>query len=125
MTILEVTMISVVVIVVVLVWAGAVINTEVLAIGVRADVVIGTLVDAEIIAVAVVVITSEFAVPGPYSADVLPDVLVDALVNTFTGPVMDIVSGIGVEVVSDIYGFTAAMTVLEVGVPAPSEAFSR
>ena len=51
----------------------------------------------------------------------------NTLLGTVSGAVMDFVSGIGVKVVADVnaYGFAAVMTVLEPGMPTPSEEFSR
>ena len=56
----------------------------------------------------------------------LSDVVVDALIDTLAGVIMDFVTGIGVEVLADANGnvFASLMTALEFAVPVPLEALS-
>ena len=83
-------MVSAIVVVVVPVWATALINmgavVEVLVIDARGGAVVDTLADIEIIVLAAVMIVLEFAVSASYLVDALSVVVVVALVDVVAGP---------------------------------------
>ena len=94
---------------------------EVLVINVRANVVIETLAGIMIIVVATAAIALEFAVSISYCVDVLPDMVVDALIDASAGVIIVFVLGIGVEVLddADVNVFRSLMIALEFAVPKP------
>ena len=121
-----VVMMSVIVVVVdvvkAMVWDAAVIDmvavVEVFVIDARADVAIDMFVGVEIIGVAAVMITLEFAVSISYFVDVLSDMVVGALIEVVAEIIMGFVSDIGVEVLN-VNTFAFLTAALEFGVPKP------
>ena len=101
------------------IWVGMVV--EVLVINVRANVVIETLAGIMIIVVATSAIALEFAVSISYCVDVLPDMVVDALIDASAGVRVVFVIGNGVEVLdnADVNVFRSLMIALEFAVPKP------
>ena len=107
-----------VVVVKVTVWSiNFVVVVEMWVIDVRVDVVIATLFGVEILVGADIVIALELVVSTSFFAYVLSDVVVDAL----TRVIMDFVSGIGVEALTDTDAnvFASLMPALEFAVPKP------
>ena len=101
------------------IWVGMVV--EVLVINVRANVVIETLAGIMIIVVATSAIALEFAVSISYCVDVLPDMVVDALIDASAGVRIVFVLGNGVEALdnADVNVFRSLMIALEFAVPKP------
>ena len=111
----------------VLAWPESIINIfavfEVLIIDVLA-----VLADVEIIVVGAIVIVVKFVLPVSYSVNVSSSgVTVGLFMDALAGSMLGVLTGIGVEVLSDVStnAFAVVITALEFPVSTPLEEFSR